>query len=276
VAGLEEHVPWQEHIGPAMAGVRKNVFGICLYGFTEMLNNVIDHSGSPTVAIDFIRTADCIRFNMRDFGVGIFKKIQTALQLNDELEAITELAKGKLTTDPAHHTGEGIFFTSRMFDYFSILSGHLFFSHTRKGRDWLIENKHEDRAGTHVTMIIAPDSRLTTQRVFNEFVSKGTTEDDEFSFSKTQIPVTLFQYGAENLVSRSQAKRLLTRFEAFREVILDFDRIEAIGQAFADEIFRVYQNEHPDVHIRHINSNADVRRMIDRAIAQQRQQNPRS
>ena len=55
--------------------------------------------------------------------MGIFKKIQKALDLLDERHAILELAKGKLTTDPKHHTGEGIFFTSRMFDEFTILSG---------------------------------------------------------------------------------------------------------------------------------------------------------
>jgi len=36
------------------------------------------------------------------------------------------LAKGKLTTDPKRHSGEGIFFSSRMFDEFDILSGGVF------------------------------------------------------------------------------------------------------------------------------------------------------
>lgn len=42
--------------------------------------------------------------------------------------AILELSKGKFTSDPARHSGEGIFFTSRMCDKFEILSKGLFFS----------------------------------------------------------------------------------------------------------------------------------------------------
>ena len=51
-----------------------------------------------------------------DDGEGIFKKIKNALNLLDEKQAVLELAKGKLTTDPSRHTGEGIFFTSRAFN----------------------------------------------------------------------------------------------------------------------------------------------------------------
>jgi anti-sigma regulatory factor (Ser/Thr protein kinase) len=64
-----------------------------------------------------------------DHGIGIFNKIKNMLGLLDERHAVLELTKGKLTTDPRGHTGEGIFFTSRMFDTFYILSGEVFLSH---------------------------------------------------------------------------------------------------------------------------------------------------
>ena len=35
-----------------------------------------------------------------------------------------------------------------------------------------------------------------------------------------------------------------------------------IGQAFADEIFRVFKNTHPDVHLTPINCTPLVKRMI--------------
>ncbi|AWB35747.1 STAS-like domain-containing protein [Orrella marina] len=47
-----------------------------------------------------------------------------------------------------------------------------------------------------------------------------------------------------------------------------FDGVESIGQAFADEIFRVFQNEHPEVSISAQNTNPDVDFMIKRALAQ--------
>ena len=68
-----------------------------------------------------------------------------------------------------------------------------------------------------------------------------------------------------DLVSRSQAKRLLLRIDRFRTVVLDFENVNQIGQAFADEIFRVFARSHPGISVQFINANDDVRRMIKRA-----------
>ena len=53
--------------------------------------------------------------------------------------------------------------------------------------------------------------------------------------------------------------------EKFREIILDFKDVEEIGQAFADEIFRVFQNEHPNINLHPINTNEQIAKMILRA-----------
>ena len=53
-----------------------------------------------------------------DYGVGIFKKIQDYFGYNSIDDAINELFKGKITTDTDNHSGEGIFFTSRLMDQF--------------------------------------------------------------------------------------------------------------------------------------------------------------
>lgn len=273
VAGLQEHVPWQNDVLPVLIAapvpVPKNVLQICSYGFTEMLNNVIDHSEGERAYVDCILTAECVDLKIIDHGVGIFRKIKDSLGLNSELEAIAELVKGKLTTDPVHHTGEGIFFTSRIFDYFMIFSGELYFTHTRPDDDWLLEDRAETCQGTYVRMTISLKARTKLKDVFDKFAST----DGEFEFSRTHVPVKLLQYGADNLVSRSQAKRLLSRFEMFREVILDFAGVEMVGQAFADEVFRVYQNEHPNIRLVPINMNADVSAMVWRALSRRRQGN---
>ena len=77
----------------------------------------------------------------------------------------------------------------------------------------------------------------------------------------------LAQYGDEQLVSRSQAKRLIARFDRFKKVILDFKGVQEIGQAFADELFRVYANEHRDVELIPDNMTDQVQRMWLRAVA---------
>ena len=48
----------------------------------------------------------------------------------------------------------------------------------------------------------------------------------------------------------------------FKEVILDFNDVEFIGQGFADEIFRVYAAVHPQVLLIPINMMPAVERMI--------------
>lgn len=259
---LKEDVVWREKIRPQLGIISPNVLNICEYGFTEILNNAIDHSEGKTVSIMLKRFPTNIKITIFDDGVGIFKKIQSRLNLEDERHAILELAKGKLTTEPSHHTGEGIFFTSRIFDLFSIFSGTLAFLHNQGKNDWLFEN-HEDNKGTSVFMEIHPNSTHNLQDVFDKYTSDG----DNYGFTKTIVPVTLAKYGDENLISRSQAKRLLARFEKFKEVVLDFKGVNIIGQAFADEIFRVFQAQNPNVAIRWTNENEDVRKMILRASA---------
>lgn len=254
--GLEEDKLWREQIRPLLSKLSPNLIKICYYGFTEMVNNAIDHSDGNLLSLKVRLTHNIVTLQITDNGVGIFKKIQEKFNLDDPLHAILELAKGKLTTDPQHHTGEGIFFTSRMFDQFVILSGKLFFTHLETDKDWLVENKEDLFAGTSVGLKINTKSTRTTQQVFDQY------SDDDFGFSKTHIPVFLAVYGEDNLISRSQAKRLLVRFERFKEIVLDFENVESIGQAFADEIFRVFHLQYPNIHLTTINTNEQIDKMI--------------
>jgi len=264
--GLREDDVWRNTVSPELKDVSANIMQICQYGLTEIVNNAIDHSEGTNVAVAVVRTLATITISVQDNGFGIFNKIQRDLKLDDNFHSVLELSKGKLTTDPQKHSGEGIFFTSRMFDEFSILSGNLFFKTTSRGeentRDWLIENKGMPAPGTCVEMKIAANSKHTTRQIFDRF-----SVDGDFGFSRTTVPVFLVQYGGENLISRSQAKRLLARFERFKEIVLDFENVQMIGQAFADEVFRVFKNAHPHTHLSTMNTNEDVSRMIAHVIA---------
>lgn len=257
--GLPEHHIFRFRILPLMKDVPQNVVDICQYGFTEMLNNAIDHSQSPDALISYEQTHAAITMMVVDHGVGIFEKIQKDFGLTDPRSALLELSKGKLTSDKANHAGEGIFFTSRMFDDFLIKSGHLLYGRERHDDGFLIETKDvgKDTKGTIVTMTISPDARWTTREVFDEI------QGEDISFRKTHVPVRLGQYPGEQLVSRSQAKRILARFDQFSEVMLDFDGVPHIGQAFADEIFRVFAESHPGTRVVPIRANEAVQRMID-------------
>lgn len=257
---LAEDVVWTDNIKPKLGQLPDNVVNIWHHGFTEMFNNAKDHSEGTNITVQVKKTAAETEILVLDNGVGIFKKIQSALNLLDERHAVLELAKGKFTTDPQNHSGEGIFFTSRMFDSFDIISGGVAYSHELgKPEDWILERNLED-GGTAVFMRLHNHTSRTTRKVFDQF-SSG---DDEYTFNKTVVPVKLAKYGDDNLISRSQAKRLLSRVDLFKVVILDFKEVPTIGQAFADEIFRVFANQHPNIQLLPLHENSEIKRMIQR------------
>lgn len=259
---LDESKIWETEIVPFLPKLKENVYFVCNYGYTEMLNNIKDHSGSAFAYSMVSYNALEIEFALLDNGVGIFSKIQKDFNLENKKDAILELAKGKLTSDPENHTGEGIFFTSRLFDKFDILSENLFF-HGHDKDDWLLEAENFGN-GTAVFMKIKRDSNTDYNEIFGKYANP---ELDDYGFSRTHLPVKLLQHEGEALVSRSQAKRLVARFGQFREVILDFSGINHIGQGFADEIFRVFMNNHPEVNLSPINMSEQVKQTINHVLA---------
>jgi anti-sigma regulatory factor (Ser/Thr protein kinase) len=261
--GLEEDQAWTRHVAPALGKLPQNVLDIWHFCFTEMFNNAIDHSSGSSIYVKVARTATNTQMLLLDDGVGIFKKIQMAMNLLDERHAILELAKGKLTTAPEKHTGQGIFFTSRLVDSFDILSGGVYFTHTfGSDEDWMLERPQED-SGTAIFMKLNNHSSRTCKAIFEQYSS-----GEDYGFTKTRVPVRLAQYGEDKLISRSQAKRLVARVDQFKTVFFDFEGVETIGQAFADEIFRVFAKSNPEIEIIPVNTNPQVQGMISAARAQ--------
>jgi hypothetical protein len=266
----KEDVVWREDIEHLLEALPANVFDIWHYAFTEMFNNVIDHSEGTRATVYVERTPTTTTMRIADNGIGIFKKIQQRLGLDDESHAVLELAKGKLTTDPQHHSGEGIFFTSRMMDRFTILSGGVYFSHPfGDPEDWILADGEALKEGTSAAMQLSNHTARTERKVFDAFAS----EEGDYGFTKTVIPVRLAHIGDDKLISRSQAKRMLARVDRFKIVVLDFEGVKTIGQAFADEAFRVFAAEHPDIELIAIKAIEAVQQMVSRArtaLAEQR------
>jgi len=261
LAGLAEDRVWTRDVAPLLQGLPREIVDICHFGLTEMVNNAIDHSEGSAVTVQVIRDSRQVFLGVSDDGIGIFHKIARALDLPDERLALLELSKGKLTTDPRRHSGEGVFFASRMFDHYQIMSGKLLFDHDdNEPEDWLFDMDNAG-SGTDVFMQIAANATRTMAEVYAQY-SSGP---DDYTFAKTVVPVRLARVGDENLVSRSQAKRLLLRVDGFRVVVLDFAEVERVGQAFADEVFRVFANQHPGIELQAIHASPEVQQMIRRA-----------
>jgi hypothetical protein len=234
------------------------------YVFSEMLNNAIDHSNGAKARIFLAVSEYAVNVVIADDGIGIFENIKRGLKLEEKRYAVLELAKGKFTTAPNSHSGEGIFFSSKVADKFYIASDNLtFYSGASDTRQYPYETDKTAVSGTSVFFSILCGTGQDLNKIFETF----TEMPDDFGFTKTSVPVKLLGYGENNpfFVSRSQAKRLLQGFERFQDITLDFAGIDEIGQAFADEIFRVFISSHPITAIEPVNCSQQVGRMIRRA-----------
>lgn len=259
LADLDESRAWDE------VAIRLNVetllkpevADILRYAFTEMLNNAIEHSRGDTARFDVVLDTGRVLFRIRDHGVGVFHSIAEKFDLGDEHEAVVELIKGRTTTMPEAHTGEGIFFTSRVADRFQLRSHRIKIEWDRR-RDDVFLSDERFLEGTTVEFVVRRDTRRRLEAVFAEFAP----EEYDYSFERTLILVKLIR---KAYVSRSEARRLTANLEKFREVVLDFAGVRSVGQGFADEIFRVFTTRHPDTTITAINTSKAVATMLRHA-----------
>lgn len=257
---LDEDVIWQK-IKNDFDEMKTNVIDLCHYAFTEILNNAIDHSDSKKILVEINWEGVFVILKISDDGIGIFQKIKKAFNLKDEKESLLQLTKGKLTTDPTNHTGEGIFFSSRAVDDFQLESNGIIYHRDNIQNDWYVELIDQSVKGTCVVMKIDRSSTRELKSVFDQYMNQ-----DSFEFSKTDVLVQLGQLGEENFISRSQAKRVLLGLDKFKHIILDFKDVRVVGQGFADEVFRVFQNQHPNIQISYRNTNENVEFMIKRSL----------
>lgn len=263
VGEKDEDEIWRFFIKDRVGDAASNIKEICKYGFTGMFNNVIDHSRSKRAVVKVHHSNEIIKISIIDFGVGVFKNIATYFKISDLREAVIRLHQGKVTTDKTKHTGQGIFFTSRSFDYFCLsANGYTYIKDNSKEDDWYWESQNitDKDVGTFVQMRISKFSNRALKDVFDMY----TNED--FSFDKSHIRIELSKFEEDSFVSRSQAKRLLAGLGKFRTIILDFKNIRNVGQGFVDEVFGVFGLEHPEIHFNLINANDDVLFMVKRGL----------
>ncbi len=240
--------------------LQENVSSILFYGFTEMLNNAIEHSKSKYVEIEIKVDTKNLTFVINDFGVGVFRNVMSERGLKSEVEAMQDLLKGKTTTQPHSHTGEGIFFTSKVADVFELDSFGYKMRVDNIIQDVFFQETSEIKKGTKVTFMISVNSPKHLNDVFSKFV----TEAGEVGFDKTEILIRLFTQGTI-YISRSQARRILSGLDKYKSIVLDYEKVSTVGQAFADEIYRVFKNNHPNIKIESRNMIEPVRFMVDRA-----------
>ena len=240
----------------------ENVYDLCSYGFTAILNNAIKHANGSQIMVKTAFQQDDLLISITDNGQGVFQTIADYFKFDHLREAALQLSKGKITTDPSNHQGEGIFFTSRAFDRFEIYANHLHYIRDKRAHDWSLETIDGKMVGTTVQMQISRNSTATLMDLLKQYQYQN-----DAAFSRTEVLVKMSQWGNEPLISREQAKRVTFGLEQFRHIVLDFTDVRLVGQGFVDEVFRVYPQAHPDIVIDYVHANPDVSFMIKRSLA---------
>lgn len=261
---LEEHrvlVELQKKF-PRIAQLPENIRSIFTFAFSEMFNNAIEHSQSKSISVEVAVRDKDLSFIVSDSGVGVFRNIMKKKNLKSEIEAIQDLLKGKTTTMPKSHSGEGIFFTSKASDVFILDSfGYQLAINTIKP-DVSINRIPLKKRGTRVIFRINTDSNRHLNDVFKKYTNFA--KEGDYGFDKTEIRVKLFTTGGIH-ISRSQARRVLVGLEKFKIILFDYEKVPMVGQAFADEIYRVFQELHPGIRLENENMSEGVRFMVERA-----------
>lgn len=262
--GLEEHKVFEdiEKQFPIILKLDENIRSIFIYAFSEMLNNAIEHSKSDFIDIEVQIKNKELAFTINDYGIGVFKNVMRNRKLKSELEAIQDLLKGKITTQPKSHSGEGIFFTSKAADIFILDSFDQRLTIDNKINDVFISNPKRSKKGTKVFFSISTHSSRHLNSVFKQYSREIV--DEVPVFDTTMIKIKLYTVSGV-FVSRSQARRVLNGLKPFKHIIFDFDKVPMVGQAFVDEVFRVFQQAHLDKKLEAVNMEESVKFMVNRA-----------
>jgi hypothetical protein len=186
-----------------------------------------------------------------------------------------ELSKGKLTSAPDHHSGHGLFFTSRLADVFDIHANATAFQcRAWDSRGWHV-GRPASRSGTSIYLAITLDTPRTLDAVLRAHSSSG----QGYGFDRTRVSLGLITGGvavagsspcADTLLaSRAEARRAVHRLDQFGHAEIDFSGIAQLGHGFADEMFRVFTRQHPAVELLPVGMSSQVAAMIDSVRAQQ-------
>lgn len=261
---LEEHIVLNEieQEYPSLKKLPENIRSIFTYAFSEMFNNAIEHSQSKRIRVEVAVRNKRLLFVVEDYGVGVFRNVMKERKLESEYEAMQDLLKGKTTTSPKSHSGEGIFFTSKAGDRFVLDSYGYQLMVDNELPDVFIEKIKSVKKGTRVTFELNTSSSLHLNDIFKKYTSARAGKD--YGFDRTEIRIKLYTMSGV-YISRSQARRVLAGLEKFKVIVFDFDKVSVVGQAFADEIFRVFHHNYPAIRLETENMNESVGFMVERA-----------
>jgi len=256
-SNLNPYQVWDTFLKDHFANVRKNVYNICLNGFIEVLKNAVKYSHASSITIRFSQCAKNISIWVTDNGLGIYEKIKHSHFYPDLRECAFHLSKGILSSSDDSNVGQSLYLVSWCFDVFEICANGVCYHKDLITDDWYIQSKENYPSGTSVRMSIDINSSRSLKDVCRDYRLKKNSV-----FAESHILVDLAVFNEENFLSRMQARRVLHKLDKFSKITLDFMNVKVVGNAFVDEIFRVFHGKYPDIQLEYINANSDIEFMI--------------
>ena len=120
-------------------------------------------------------------------------------------------------------------------------------------------NHSTQQQGTRIHLEIEPSSERTCQNIFQKIF---TGRDQSI-----RIPINLLTVSGSELVnSRAQAQSVLRNISDLKKIEFDFNNIDLIGPAFADELVRKTKAKNQVADIKWINCNETVDVLMSRAL----------
>ena len=247
----------EDYILPNIESLPKNIYEIFEYSVGSLLNNVIDHADASSLYFKVFINYDEAHFIITDNGVGLFEKICNGLELSNPQMAAMELAKGSLTTDPKNHSGDELNTIIHLFDRVTIDSAKMTVAYRNDSNHWEI-NHSAHQKGTRIHLKISPKSDRTCANVFYKIFHKEK--------KKIRIPISLLNMPGKKVVnSRLHANNILRNIDNYKKIEFDFNKIDLISPAFADELARKTKEKNQFADIAWMNTNKTVEMLMDRA-----------
>lgn len=247
----------EQQILPNFKSLPKNIYEICEFAVMALFTNTIDHSKATRLNYKIYITPTETHIFISDNGEGIFSKIHRKLELNSFQVAALEVAKGHVTTDPINHAGEELMTVIRLFDHVTIEASGICLSYLSDIKDWSITSSTQQQ-GTRVHLEIKNNSKRSCHETFHQIFNQEN--------KSVRIPVNLIRLKNELVNSREQAKQLLRNIRELDEIKFDFNKIDLIGPAFADELIRKTKQKNNSANIKWVNSNDTVDLLMSRAV----------
>ena len=258
LSGLVEDIPWDRDFAPYFV-LPPTVRRMIQHIFSEILNNAIDHSGGTMVTVSLRQTPSHVQLLVSDDGRGLFDHIRESFAIEDAQYAMLELSKGKLTSSPDRHTGRGLFFSSQLADVFEIHANGSNFQR----RGWESGGWHCGRPLARQGTSVFASISLETPRTLDAVLTEWSNDQSGVAFDRTKVPLRLLLSAGSALDSRAQARRAAARLEQFRHAEIDFSGVTEVGHSFADELFRVFARQHPDIELVPANMSPRVAQLVN-------------